>query len=89
MTDATPDELAAITAMTDEQLLAKLNGFDPYDEEFRRRFRALREAAGSVVKNHDAWQHAIDHADYGSESGAKREFGYALAALRVVLGENE
>jgi hypothetical protein len=50
---------------------------------------ALRKAAEGVVKNHDAWQHSIDHADYGSESGAKREFGYAIAHLRAVLGENE
>jgi hypothetical protein len=57
--------------------------------DLAREVIALREAAGDVVKKHDAWQHAIDHADYGSESGAKREFGYALAALRAVLGENE
>jgi len=39
--DATPAEIEQIRAMSDADLLANLNGFDPYDDEFRRRYTTL------------------------------------------------
>ena len=49
MIDATKEEMDMILAMSDADLLAQLNGCDPYDDEFRRRFIALAEERDALV----------------------------------------
>lgn len=53
MTETTDELVGDISAMSDDELLRQINGFDPYDVEFARRFRALtaeRDEARAKVK---------------------------------------
>jgi hypothetical protein len=52
--DWVADEIQEAQALGDEDLLAQINRFDPYDVEFAKRFRALSaalaEAEGEIAR---------------------------------------
>ena len=66
MADATAEEAAQIRAMSDEDLLAQLNGFDPYDVEFRRRFLALKAKHERLRRNLTAISETAEANGYGA-----------------------
>lgn len=74
MTDTDRD---AVERLTDDELLAQINAFDPYDVEFVRRYRALLAAKeGAEAEAASAWNTRADHALVAEAYEVARKFIY-------------
>lgn len=63
---------AQIEAMSDEDLLAQINCYDPYDVEFARRYRALLARADAAEAARDREARRADAAQADAEEWARK-----------------